>query len=150
MCGPLSAQLLHVSAYKYTWAPTGDREVATVGKDKKDGFTVMVAHDVAGNMMPPFINTKGTSSQFMYTFLIPPGAALEAMKEYWGDVQHGIQRGNVITKHLCKPEKVEKRIKMVTEEAATAKHPPCYEGINGEIISIGNDNHRMKLFNLKL
>ena len=87
------------------------KEVATVGKDKKDGFTVMVAHDVAGNMMPPFINTKGTSSQFMYTFLIPPGAALEAMKEYWGDVQHGIQTGNGIVRHLCKPEKVEKKTK---------------------------------------
>ena len=150
MCGPLSAQLLHVSAYKYTWAPTGDREVATVGKDKKDGFTVMVAHDVAGNMMPPFINTKCTSSQSMHKFLIPPGASLDDMKEYWWDVQHGIQRGNGIARHLCKPEKVDKKTKRVTEEAVTAKYPPFYEGINGEIISIGNDNHRMKLFNLKL
>ena len=36
------------------------------------------------------------------------------------------------------------------EEAVTAKYPPCYEGINREIISIGDDSHWMKLFDLKL
>ena len=99
-----------------------------MGKNKKDGFTVMVAHDAAGTMMPPFINTKGTSSQSMHKFLIPPGGSPEDIKEYWGNVQHRIQRGNGIASHLCKLEKVDKRTKMVTEEAATAKYPPLLRG----------------------
>ena len=42
---------------------------------------------------------------------------------------------------MCSLEKVDKRTKKVTEEAVTAKYPPCYEGINGEVISNGDDKH---------
>ena len=79
MCGQLSAQLLHVSAYRYTKAPTGDREVATVGKEKRDGFTVMVAHDAAGTMMRPFINTKAPAPNLCTSFSSRLGVHLMAL-----------------------------------------------------------------------
>ena len=130
----------HVLAYRYIWEKTAAKEVATVGKDKKDRFTVMVVHDAAGDMLPPFVNTKGTSSQSMHKFLIPPGSS-EDIKEYWGHFQHGVQRGTGMIRYLCKQAKVDKKTKVVTEQAVQADYPPCYEGINGENITIGDENH---------
>ena len=61
--------------------PTSAKEVATVGKDKNDEFAMMVAHDAAGYMMPPFVNTKAPAPN-VCKFLIPPGGSPDDIKEY--------------------------------------------------------------------
>ena len=59
---------------RYTWDECGAKEIATIGKEAKDGFTVMVGHNAAGDMLPFQLIAKGTTHACLDKFVkLQPG-----------------------------------------------------------------------------
>ena len=73
------------SARRYTFADIGAKQVPTVGKEAKDGFTVMVANAGDGTIMPFVLITKGTTHQSLKKFVKPlhPEFALASGGAMW-------------------------------------------------------------------
>lgn len=119
---------------RYTWDECGSKEVPTIGKEAKDGFTVMVGHTAAGEMLPFQLIAKGTTHACLNKFIEhQPGFKVRA---------GGARKPNAGPAAKARYTKIDGQL---------ADNPPFfYDQETGHILCAGDKSHWTNASTLRL
>jgi hypothetical protein len=127
---------------RYTWAPINSKQVATIGKEAKAGFTVMVAHNAACDLLPFQLIVEGSTHQSLSKFLkLQPGFEVRA---------GGEKKKNSSAANSTYYTTVD-GIVDASKKPVLAETPPFFlDKGTGHILCAGNKKHWTNLSTLKL